>query len=228
MKLNPKHPALREERTIHTTRVYDPKGYKSSIFKSVAHNSKVGSRSNTIQKGSWKGLPMFALTLEERATCPPCIHKSDCYGNNSPFSHRFKPGINLEKRVQHEIPLLAFQHSRGFVVRLHILGDFYSPLYVALWKGLIGAYNGLRVFGYTAHRPSSYIGGELLSLNRMFPDRVRIRFSTLRDTGEPVPMAILEPSPDALTCPQMTGKTKSCCTCALCWESDKAIHFPSH
>lgn len=44
-----------------------------------ANNPKTGKR---ITKGLWAGMPIYTLTLEERASCPSYCHMwRDCYGN---------------------------------------------------------------------------------------------------------------------------------------------------
>ena len=56
----------------------------------------------------------------------------------------------MEARLEREIEVLDVRHGGGFVVRLHVLGDFYSVEYVGLWRRLLRQYPTLRVFGYTA------------------------------------------------------------------------------
>ena len=34
--------------------------------------------------------------------------------------------------------------------------------------------------------------------------------------------------PDDIQCPQEVGKTESCLTCGLCWQTTKAIKFTKH
>jgi hypothetical protein len=226
VKLNPNHPALSEARTIHPKRVFDPAEYKDSILKSVADNKKLGNGSNRITKGRWNGFPMFSLTLEERATCPSsCHHWRDCYGNGMAFGHRFKAGESLEKRLESELSLLANSHKRGFVVRLHVLGDFYSVEYVEFWQRMLVEFPNLRIFGYTA-RYKDPIGYNLAFLNAWFPDRCWIRFS--QKESELGMAAIEVPNAKSITCPEQTNKTEACITCGLCWSVKKPIHFLTH
>ena len=55
----------------------------------------------------------------------------------------------MEARLEREIEVLDVRHGGGFVVRFHVLGDFYSVEYVGLWRRLLRQYPTLRVFGYT-------------------------------------------------------------------------------
>src|SRR5690606_16737895 len=98
-----------------------------NIFVSGVNNRKIGK---TIQKGPWRGLPIFMLTLPERMTCPETCHMlAACYGNAMPRAKRILPGPELEKRIRKDIARLAERYPNGFVIRLHILGDFYSEEY---------------------------------------------------------------------------------------------------
>lgn len=74
----------------------------------------------------------------------------NCYGNAMPFSRRNEPGPALEAQLEAEIEQKAREHRRGFVVRLHVLGDFYSLDYVKLWRDMIARHPELHVYGYTA------------------------------------------------------------------------------
>ena len=66
------------------------------------------------------------------------------------MARRVEAGPELEARLEREIEVLDVRHGGGFVVRLHVLGDFYSVEYVGLWRRLLRQYPTLRVFGYTA------------------------------------------------------------------------------
>jgi hypothetical protein len=226
VKLNPNHPALSEARTIHPKRVFDPVEYNGNVLKSVASNKKLGNGSNTITKGKWKGMVMYSLTLEERDTCPrSCHHWADCYGNGMAFGHRFKAGMSLEMTLEAELATLAKKHPNGFVVRLHVLGDFYSERYVRLWDNALQTYPNLHVFGYSA-RHSDMIGMHVALLNAHYPDRCWIRFSR-KDSW--LDMSAVEvPSKHSITCPEQLGKTSACITCGLCWSIKAPIHFISH
>ena len=93
-------------------------------LKSGENSAKIGG---LIVKGRWRGFPVYTLTLEERATCPrTCHHWRSCFGNGTHLADRIAAGANLEWRLEREVALLDIDHPRGFVVRLHVLGDFYS------------------------------------------------------------------------------------------------------
>jgi hypothetical protein len=87
------------------------------------------------------GMPIYTLTLEERATCPTsCGHWRSCYGNSMHFAHRIdhrSPGFAT--LLAANVKRLGVEHPHGFVVRLHVLGDFYSVAYVDLWAALLDA-----------------------------------------------------------------------------------------
>tara|TARA_R110000772_G_scaffold107412_3_gene209760 strand:+ start:4464 stop:5171 length:708 start_codon:yes stop_codon:yes gene_type:complete len=227
MKLKPEHPALAERRTIHTKKVFSVNTYSNSVIKPVSNNSKLGKGSNIITKGNWRGFAVFAVTLEERASCPPCEHEDDCYGNNAPFAHRFRSGKDLESRIQTEIAFLAKRYRFGFVVRLHILGDFYNLRYVALWQSLLKKHVNLHIYGYTAHDRNSVMGLRISLLNSCPGNRCWIRNSVARSNGySMVATSILSESD--IHCPEQTGKTDSCMTCGLCWAVNLPIHFATH
>jgi hypothetical protein len=96
-------------------------------------------------------MPIYTLTLEERASCPlTCKHWRSCYGNGMMVASRVQAGPELEARLEREIEVLDVRHVKGFVVRLHVLGDFYSVEYVELWRRLLRQYSTMRIWGYTA------------------------------------------------------------------------------
>src|SRR5947207_280719 len=141
------HPAIKEQRTLYPGMVRTAGEGGLWALKSGMYNRKVG---RVVQVGKWTGLPIYTLTLPERATCPQtCEHLRSCYGNHMDFAPRMRPGPELESRLAAEVEVLDVQHVHGFVVRLHVLGDFYSPAYVELWAALLRQYSTLRVFGYT-------------------------------------------------------------------------------
>lgn len=222
MNLNPNHPAVLKGRTIHPKTVKDLSSYPHAVFKSAQRNKKLGNGNSIIVKGKWRGFPLYSLTLEERATCPrTCPHWRDCYGNGMGFAHRFPAGEELEKRIQAEIAILSLKHKQGFVVRLHVLGDFYSEDYVSLWDKLMQKHPNLLVFGYTARKWESLWG-----MLAKYPTRWYVRFSQKESTSAFA--AISTPNQRSITCPQQTGKTESCLTCGLCWAVNKPIHFLTH
>jgi hypothetical protein len=113
------------------------------------------------------------------------------------------------------------------MIRLHILGDFYSIGYVALWERALAAFPALHVFGFTARdREADPIGEAVERLAAADWSRFAIRFSGA--AGRRRASRIGVGDPDAITCPAQTGKTECCATCALCWQSDRSISFIAH
>ena len=202
------------------------------VLISGTNNSKIGG---VVAKGPWRGLPVFTLTLEERATCPTSCHLLwECYGNSLPFSRRHEHGPALEQSITREIRKHLATRPNGIVVRLHVLGDFYSADYVTFWLDLIRQHPRLRVFGYTAHPAESDVGRIIMAGNKEYPLRWIIRNSVRRD----VPAATYQATTlwkgetsDGVVCPAETGKTAACVTCGLCWSDamfDKRIIFLGH
>lgn len=209
------HPAVVEGRSLFKTenRVRLP------VLKPGGHSPKLG---RTVTKGAWKGMPIYSLTLEERATCPQlCVHWRDCFGNRMRWAARQPQGHKLESHIAKELEELSRKHPNGFVLRLHILGDFVSVNYAARWSRWMWQFPALRVFGYTAHSPYSPIGKVIAALNKHNPDRWQVRFSE----GPP---GSFRTGDDGIVCPAQTGKTRSCATCSLCWSTLKPIRFLAH
>jgi hypothetical protein len=225
------HPALRIGRTLFPSRVADPadRALVPRLLKSGKWSRKIGSH---VTKGAWKGMPIYTLTLEERATCPrACEHWSSCYGNKMNWSQRLRHGEALEARLVEELADVAEQRAnrRGFVVRLHILGDFFSVQYVRLWSHALLRHPGLRIYGYTRHWPDDPIGREIDNLNRIERERWRIRFSNApRPLFRTTTIVREEDAGEAIVCPAQTGRASSCGECSLCWASDKPIAFLEH
>jgi hypothetical protein len=207
-------------------------GRDTCVLKSGGNNRKIGA---VIRKGKWKTFPTYTLTLEERATCPiSCRHWRSCYGNgmNLPMAIRWWHGAELERHLKREVAALAREHPNGFAVRLHTLGDFYSVGYVELWRSLLERNSALHVWGYTARWEveTDPIAAALVSLVKRHWDRCAIRFSNAT-IGVPATITIetpLQKPPDAIVCPEHVGRTESCSTCALCWQSKRRIAFNQH
>jgi hypothetical protein len=230
MNLNPSHPAVVTGRTIHTKTLKDPADYKGNILKSASGNKKLGNGSGIIVKGKWTGFPMFSLTLEERSTCPrSCHHWRDCYGNGMAFAHRFKGGKALEDRLESELRNLSKKHKRGFVIRLHVLGDFYSVEYALFWQRMLDEIPNLYVFGYTARDANNgdIIGIVLESVRLRHESRWWIRVSTNIEIAVPM-TANAKPIAGGIPCPEQTGKTSACTTCGVCWSTQKPVTFKAH
>jgi hypothetical protein len=211
-----------EARTIHVARRRKPDG-TTSVLKPALYNAKIG---RSVKKGVWKGFPIYSLTLEERATCwNGCPQWSVCYGNKMHLAHRFEHGPDLVARLDLELAALQKKHPKGFVVRLHILGDFYSVEYVHKWADFLKRYPALHIYGYTGRQPSSDIGKAVAETRETFFFRFRIRFSGHETRTIPAF------DPDAgLLCPAQTSSSENCGTCTLCWSLpfDRVISFILH
>lgn len=204
------------------------------VLKASTTNKKLGSGGKLIQKGRYRGRPLYSLTLEERATCwPGCPNLAVCYGDNMPFAKRYTPGPSLEAAITTDVQRLSTIHPGGFVIRLHVLGDFYSVEYVELWATLLRDFPSLCLFGYT-HWPADHpIGAAVTSLAQWFPDRVAFRRSDGDATTDPLPVAMtvgrLDPAmPNTVLCPEQTGQTTSCTTCGLCMNTYTSVSFRDH
>lgn len=194
------------------------------VLKSGKESRKIGDR---IVKGKWSGFPIFTLTLEERATCPrTCEEWLSCYGNKMHWSHRFSPDATTMAAIALELGVHQRRYPDGFVVRLHVLGDFVSVGYVDHWKDFLKRFPALHLFGYTAHPPKSEIGSAIAELPW---ERAAIRFSGQERTrGAVVIEAESEAPKTAIVCPAQTDKADCCGSCGLCWNTEKLIAFLRH
>ena len=207
------------------------KDYSHSVLKRPS-SAKIGSAGRYVKKGKLKGAEVYTLTLTERETCPQsCGHWDDCYGNNMPFAHRLEHGEELERRLILELGQKcskAREKGRKVLVRLHVLGDFYSAEYVSMWRKLLVLHKNLHVWGYTHVTPSDNLAiyHELQTNLVGFPDRWAVRWS---DTCGEFSANSEELTDEGIVCPEQEGKTQACTTCALCWDApDKNIIFKTH
>ena len=207
-----------------------PKGIKAPeskthVLKPGSNNAKLGY---ILTSAKHTGKRMYSLTLTERATCPTsCQHWDDCYGNNMPFAHRFDT-VGLMDKIKSDIKILLAKHKHGIMVRLHVLGDFYSVEYVTFWERMLLENPKLAVFGFTAREDK--IGRAVQVLNLRFSDRCVIRTSKNKvSTGIGDLYAASESfEGKAFTCPEQTDKVASCAACGLCWTTPKTVRFLSH
>lgn len=211
-----------------------PKSVKpasDNMLKSGKDNAKLGGM---ITAGKWKDLPLYSLTLQERMTCPSdCEQWNNCYGNNMPFAHRFDhTDPDFLAKLDAQLAKLSAKHSQGFVVRLHVLGDFYSDVYVKWWASMLRKYPTLRAFGYTHRDANSHIGQLLGIMNLQQPDRWVIRFSDdpMQILSAHVVDKNVQPTKGLqILCPEQTGKAESCAACGLCWSAlNRQILFIEH
>lgn len=218
-------PASRYGRTLFPSRVFDPDEVQR-VLKDGHQSRKIGK---FVTKGKLKGFPIFTLTLEERATCPrSCRAWACCYGNSMHAAERLVAGNALEAKLWDELADLQRLHPGGFLVRLHILGDFYSVEYAQLWHEALEAYPALHIFGYTARPPQSEIGQTICEMIGVWPERFHVRFSGWN--GPKNGSVIVDRTGDTehVVCPAQTEKTDCCATCALCWHSDRTVAFLRH
>lgn len=223
------HPKIVSGRTIFTSSVKSPTG---NILKEAHNNAKLSHSGKFILKGRWKGMPLYSLTLEERKTCPKdCFRWATCYGNNLYLANRFKHGAILQSKLSSELSKISELYPEGFVIRLHILGDFYSKKYVAFWAKMLEKFPNLNIFGYTARLPDSPIGKSIVRLILPYgtKNRVYLRFSTNGTENKEYMYAVSEEyNKPSIICPAQTGKTKSCISCGLCFQVNKTIKFLTH
>ena len=218
-----------EARTRFVTRVQAPRG--AGVIKPGSHQRKLGSR---VAKGRWKGFPIYSLTLEERASCPrSCEMWFACMGNHMGQSVRYEAGEPLMRSIWADLTELQGRHPLGFVVRLHILGDFFAVEYVEFWRGCLSHFPALRVFGYSARQADDPIGQAVAKLRDGEWDRFAVRTSGAPSGPRTI---VVDKAPagrqaHTIVCPAQTGKSKCCAKCALCWSHsarEKTIAFIEH
>ena len=210
-----------------------------SISDGMGKTERVIKRSTNVKlgkivtKGRFKGYPIYTVTLEERATCDSgCFHYKTCYGNNMPFATRYKADKHLIPTMHNELIALQKKHPNGFLVRLHILGDFYSVDYVNQWAQWLDMFPALNVYGYTERKRNTTIGK---LVNAMISPRWQVR--TSGDINSPTMTALSGDNPlamlkvkhkQAFICPVQLNKVDSCGTCGLCWQALKPVIFLTH
>lgn len=227
------HPAITGARTRYLKMVVDPTT-ENRLLKGGENNRKIGGR---VLKGRLKGMPIRTLTLEERATCPrSCEHWRRCYGNSMHWSRRLRHGPELEVLLAAEVDRLMVENPGGVLVRLHVLGGFYSIDYVDLWAGLLAKHPTLHVFGFTAWPPTSEIGRLLLMMREHIWSRFAMRFSNVCGPRNAFTLSSTPRRPrvgDAIVCPEQWQTHRgvpapSCGSCGLCWQTDRPIAFMEH
>jgi hypothetical protein len=223
--LSRNHEAVVKGHTVFTSRVFDA-DQRDRVLISGINNAKIGKR---VTKGPWAGFPIYLLTLEERATCPrSCAVWRECYGSALPMAVRFRYTPSLIARLDGELAELDRKYPVGFVVRLHVLGDFPDIDYLRDWAEWSDRFEALHVWGYTAHPVDSEIGSKIALMNELRPERWQVRFSVAPGVDHaPMQAAAIwfkpeQVGPGMVICPQELGKTRTCGTCSLCWNPNAA------
>ena len=226
------HTAIANNTTLYYNSKFtirDVSNYNFKVLK-PSTNKKLGK---IITKGKHKGKKMFTLTLIERETCTnECEHYYDCYGNNMPFAHRFEVNRAFMLKLESDVHHTARANPNGFIVRLHILGDFESIEYVIFWERMLILYPNMAIYGYTRnHIDSKYkhirgIAKELTRIRSKYSDRFAVRFSNKLD--ENFSANSEEITSDGITCLAQVKENISCSACTLCWSSKKPIRFLTH
>lgn len=218
---------IREGRTKFGKSV-KPHTAMPTILKSGHNNVKIG---RDVRKGRLKGYWIYVLSLEERKTCPSsCQHWQTCYGNNMPYATRVDhTAVGFLEALSAEIRRLC-RSRKGILIRLHALGDFYSPNYVDFWRAQLMAHKNLAIFGYTARMPDTRIGYEIALLMKHHPSQVFMRYSNggmSRDSTVTIAGEHARPA-NAFICPEQTAKSACCATCGACWATNKNVAFIEH
>ncbi len=220
-------PAPGQTRTLYPSTLRDA-AMEETVLKGGENIAKLGG---IVLAGPLKGARIVSLTLEERHTCPTsCAIWDACYGNNMPRVHRYNPGPALELKIKMELASLCERHER-VLVRLHILGDFYSTEYLQLWADMLDLFPGLHVFGFTAWTEDTPIGKGIAWLRDEDPQRFAVR--TSGRTGKWGSFTLPFPTDrpmigDAVVCPEqrdaMNGSERGthCGSCGLCWKTGGA------
>jgi len=221
------HPAIVEQRPLFKKSANEGKRHKARILVSGLNSRKIG---RVVTKGAMKGFPIFTLTLTERSTCPrDCSMYSACYGNRSPWAIRWPAGEETEVKIEAELEELQARYPSGFLVRLHVLGDFYSVAYVKRWHDWLLRFPALHVFGFTA-RHNDDIAKYIAILATNMWGRFSIRSSDKKISNLPWSAVVdLGANLPGVVCPAQTNKTSCCGTCTLCWSApSKTILFYPH
>ena len=217
--------------TIYKNNIFELDNYRFKVIKNST-NPKLGKK---VLKGIYKNYKFKTLTLVERETCPKdCFHWSDCYGNNMPFAHRFsaKDEQLLMNRIYED---LLNSTNQLLLIRLHILGDFFSVKYVKFWRKMLNTFDNIALYGYTANNINSSIplsraiAKEIIKLNNN--EHCHIRFSNdLKASFSANSYDVVKPVKGvSIVCPVQENKTANCGTCGLCWnQKDQQIIFKTH
>lgn len=226
------HPSIEAGRSLFHRKGVKPVEAVNSVLVSGHCNVKIG---RDVRKGKlFRGYWIFTLTLEERATCPrSCAHWQSCYGNNMPFAKRLdhSDAAKLEAAIERDIEReLGRKGRKGILIRLHALGDFFSPEYVAFWATMLLKHDRLAVYGYTARLPGTPIGDAVAAVRGYFGNRFAVRTSNDPKSADWSTRTVIQPfsAPDAIQCPEQIGAVDGCGKCGLCWNTKRNIAFTEH
>lgn len=217
--------------TVFPSRVQAP-GAGDRVLIDGKNNRKIGG---DVLVGRLKGAKILTLTLEERATCPrSCAHWRSCYGNNMQWPVRWAHGPELMDRIEAELDEHCAS-GRPVLVRLHVLGDFWSRAYVDFWARQLSRRKALHVFGFTAWGRDTPIGGRVAEVRRKFGRRFAIRHSgaggfwgawTLDAVTRKKRLG------DSIVCLEQlhagSNRKIHCGSCGVCWATSASIVFMEH
>jgi hypothetical protein len=177
------------EHTVYHKNVVNFTAGNRDPLKPAKDNGKLHSTS--VVRGPFKGYAMYSLTLEERATCSPdCGQLKVCYGNNMPFAKRYNVTDELLAAIDAQLAKLT-RKGQKILLRLHILGDFYSVAYVNFWRNMLEKYPTVAAFGYTHWPLITAQGSAVADLCADFPTRFCIKWSL--DRIEQIPLLATTP-----------------------------------
>lgn len=224
------HPAYINGTTVFQRRIYTVTR-NTTLLKSGDNQRKLGK---VVTKGKWKGFPIYSLTLVERETCPrSCDLFLNCMGNAMGHAKRYKYGTELIAKLGLELGQLQCDHRGGFVVRLHILGDFGTLKYFRFWESALDFFPALHIFGYSHWQQGTVIGDAIHQLREARWDRFAVRTSDAKSGPRALTIKSASDDSTAVICPAQLsgGRGLSCGKCHLCWAptfKDRAIAFLEH
>ena len=214
----------------------------STNVEKLSRASHMGHNTLFILKGPYRRMPAFYLTLQERTTCPTtCKAWEFCYGDHMPFAHRMNhTSKGFYPAIVHDLQRLQAAFPKGFVIRLHELGDFFSAAYIRFWRTSLALYPALYIYGYT------HVTGRLANMidhtQAKNPGRFHVMNSDNASKNSPRPKAIiLDAFSSAIhkrlktktlegrpICPEQTQRTPGCTTCGLCMDGKTEVNFLKH
>jgi len=112
------------------------------------------------------------------------------------------------------------------LVRIHTVGDFYSPDYVLKWPQIFHACSSTKFYCYTRSWRIPELRNLLETLMEVFPNfrpRASVDYSTHKDKPEGW-ATFSTVDGDGKICPHDTGKVMFCRDCGICWNSFTPIY----